>query len=76
MGSADGLARPAARGGHPRSLEVTAERRVHPGAVEQGWPPVEVELTADGLENVPKPATLLLLGSGLTGLALRRRRQG
>ena len=43
---------------------------------DAGGPPNPFELTADGVENVPEPATLLLLGSGLTGLALRRRRQG
>jgi hypothetical protein len=40
-----------------------------------GGPPNPYSLVAGGVDNVPEPGTLLLIGSGLAGLAMRRRRQ-
>ncbi len=40
-------------------------------------PPNPFSLVAEGIDNtaVPEPGTLILLGSGLTGLVMRRRRR-
>jgi len=42
---------------------------------DPGGPPNPFELTATGVENVPEPGTMLLLGSGIAGIAVRRRRR-
>jgi len=68
--------------GDPRSIFVAPFTGDYTVAVTNylsgvGGPPNPFSLVAEGIDNaaVPEPGTLILLGSGLTGLVMRRRRR-